>query len=88
MPAAPWSRMRLIAWRRFRLLAVVGAGLIAAIVGLVSQPPVTLIAGHAEVTDGDTLRIGATRIRLTGIDAPELAQTCTGQSGKEWPCGA
>ncbi len=88
MPAAPWSRMRLIGWRRFRLLLVVGAGLIAAIVGLAFPPPVTPIAGPAEVTDGDTLRIGATRIRLTGIDAPELAQTCTDQSGREWPCGA
>ena len=88
MPAAPWSRMRLIGWRRFRLLLVVGAGLIAAIVGLAFPPPLTPIAGPAEVTDGDTLRIGATRIRLSGIDAPELAQTCTDQSGREWPCGA
>lgn len=28
------------------------------------------------VTDGDTLRCGAERVRLTGIDAPELAGHC------------
>ena len=34
------------------------------------------ITGTATVTDGDTLRINDTRIRLHGIDAPEAAQTC------------
>jgi len=34
------------------------------------------INGRAVVTDGDTLRIGSHRIRLFGIDAPEMAQTC------------
>lgn len=28
------------------------------------------------VTDGDTIRIGTKRIRLWGVDAPELNQTC------------
>jgi len=34
---------------------------------------------HADkltVTDGDTIRIGEERIRFSGIDAPELKQTC------------
>ncbi|WP_296816558.1 thermonuclease family protein [Brevundimonas sp.] len=35
-----------------------------------------VIAGPAEVIDGDTLRIGAERIRLHGIDAPEIDQRC------------
>ena len=44
---------------------------------------------HAEqiiVTDGDTIRIGDVRIRFSGIDAPELKQTCIYQS-IEFQCG-
>jgi endonuclease YncB( thermonuclease family) len=37
--------------------------------------------------DGDTLRIEGTSIRLLGLDAVELDQTCTGRDGAEWPCG-
>jgi endonuclease YncB( thermonuclease family) len=37
--------------------------------------------------DGDTLRSGDTTVRLYGIDAPELDQTCTDANGKEWACG-
>ena len=36
------------------------------------QGPIT---GPATITDGDTLRIGRERIRLFGIDAPEMSQT-------------
>ncbi len=45
------------------------------------------ITGQAVVVDGDTLRIGTERIRLLGIDAPELDQTCTAADGGRWPCG-
>ena len=38
------------------------------------------------VTDGDTIRIGDERIRFSGIDAPELKQTCIYQS-IEFQCG-
>jgi endonuclease YncB( thermonuclease family) len=34
------------------------------------------IAGHPRVIDGDTIDLSGTRIRLHGIDAPELTQTC------------
>lgn len=38
--------------------------------------------------DGDTLRAGnGAGYRLYGIDAPELAQTCTEANGKAWLCG-
>ena len=37
--------------------------------------------------DGDTIRIGTTRIRLHGIDAPELSQTCASPGGVAWRCG-
>lgn len=32
--------------------------------------------------------MGVTRIRILGIDAPEFGQTCTGQDGHSWNCGA
>ena len=41
----------------------------------------TLIAISAfaqTVTDGDTLRLGEKRVRLWGIDAPEIHQECNG----------
>ena len=43
--------------------------------------------GRAVVTDGDTIRLAGMRIRLHGIDAPELAQTCRTEQGQNWPCG-
>lgn len=39
------------------------------------------------VVDGDTLRMGDLRLRLHGIDAPELNQTCATPAGDSWPCG-
>jgi clan AA aspartic protease (TIGR02281 family) len=43
------------------------------------------IAGAATVIDGDTIEIGRAKIRLYGIDAPELGQTCVAES--QWRCG-
>ena len=43
-------------------------------------------ADQVTVTDGDTIRIGAERIRFNGIDAPELKQTCLYQK-IEFNCG-
>lgn len=39
------------------------------------------------VTDGDTLILSGVKIRLQGIDAPELKQLCTDAYGKQWQCG-
>jgi endonuclease YncB( thermonuclease family) len=44
------------------------------------------ITGPAEVADGDTLSLGDMRIRLFGIDAPELGQSCD-RGGEAWACG-
>ena len=40
-----------------------------------------------KVSDGDSLRSGNLRIRLFGIDAPELKQQCADQNGVLWGCG-
>lgn len=51
------------------------------------SPVEPVIAGDAIVIDGDTLEIGGRRIRLEGIDAPEMAQSCRTSSGSPWRCG-
>lgn len=45
------------------------------------------IAGPATATDADTLVVGGRVVRLYGVDAPELRQTCRRQDGSPWPCG-
>jgi endonuclease YncB( thermonuclease family) len=41
----------------------------------------------AFVVDGDSLRVDGKAVRLWGIDAPELGQTCRDASGRSWACG-
>ena len=50
------------------------------------------IKGKATVVDGDTITINNTKIRFSGIDAPEsyfygLTQYCEKPNGKIWACG-
>jgi endonuclease YncB( thermonuclease family) len=49
--------------------------------------PKAIETSAVRVGDGDTFRMGGRTIRLAGIDAPELAQTCSNAQGGEWPCG-
>jgi endonuclease YncB( thermonuclease family) len=46
-----------------------------------------VLAGPFYVIDGDTLAAGDERLRLEGIDAPEIDQTCQDGQGMAWPCG-
>ena len=39
------------------------------------------------ITDGDSIKIRKQKIRLFGIDAPELKQTCYNKSEVPYPCG-
>jgi endonuclease YncB( thermonuclease family) len=39
------------------------------------------------VADGDTIELSGQRIRLQGVDAPELHQECRDASGRNWGCG-
>ena len=45
------------------------------------------LMGVPRVVDGDTLVIGAARVRLVGIDAPETDQFCLNGNGVRWSCG-
>ncbi len=58
----------------------------AAAPALAGQPET--LTGTIRMTDGDTLRMGDLRIRLTGIDAPESDQPCRTEQGTTWACGA
>lgn len=44
-------------------------------------------AGQAVVTDGDTIEMHGTRIRLWGIDAVESKQLCWDAQSRAHPCG-
>jgi endonuclease YncB( thermonuclease family) len=66
------------------LLLVVGLGIYA----YRYWPPTPPVVGSVvRVADGDSIEIAGMRMRLEGIDAPELDQTCTDGNGRSWPCG-
>jgi len=44
-------------------------------------------SGSARVIDGDTIAINGHTVRLKGIDAPELKQTCSLTEAKKYDCG-
>lgn len=44
------------------------------------------LSGQALVTDGDSIRVGQHRVRLFGVDAPELSQRC-GYGNGSVACG-
>lgn len=45
-----------------------------------------LLEGRPAVADGDSLTLSGQRVRLLGLDAPELAQTCR-RGDEDQPCG-
>ena len=72
-------------WLGTVVAVLVGAAAIGAIVGTAPAldqhqltPKYTKMIHGCTVVDGDTLRCGSERVRLLGIDAPELAGHCRG----------
>ena len=63
---------------------IMAASLLAIAVAVPSEAQ--SISGEARAADGDSLVIADQRIRLFGIDAPELDQTCD-RDGSTWRCG-
>ena len=76
-------------WRLPVALALAGAVFPILLLLISSAPAATppAVSGPARVIDGDTIDIGAIRVRLEGIDAPESAQTCQRATGETWHCG-
>ncbi|MEN9411299.1 MAG: hypothetical protein RL216_3273 [Pseudomonadota bacterium] len=44
------------------------------------------VEGRARAVDGDTLEVAGQKVRLFGVDAPELDQGCE-RGGRRWACG-
>lgn len=68
------------------VMAAVILGLVALVAGRAQRVATVRMQGVARVVDGDTLRLGGERIRLKGIDAPELDQTCR-RDDVRYACG-
>ena len=60
--------------------------IVLTVLALAGPALATVIEGRARVVDGDTVVIGTAKVRLYGVDAPELAQTCD-LDGAAWACG-
>jgi len=45
------------------------------------------LSGVPEIIDGDTVQFEATKVRLEGIDAPQMDQRCLDNAGADWNCG-
>jgi len=81
--------------KRLDVISLIGIILLALYLGFVDEEEPLLIfadetrtiSGWAEVTDGDSLKIKGERIRLVGIDAPEMAQYCLDKAKNRQPCG-
>ncbi len=59
----------------------------AALLCFAPLPAKADITGEARAIDGDTIEIGGQHIRLAGIDAPDLDQTCPTRKGRDKLCG-
>lgn len=87
-PRPPRSRRSL--WVEIATVAV----LLAMLVGLnyagfydTSTAPTSNPGGQYKAIDGDSFYIGTKEIRLQGIDAPELQQSCTDENQAKYLCG-
>ncbi len=68
----------------------INRGVIVAVIWALSASPAPaaeIISGEPRIVDGDTVQIGQTKIRFTGIDAPETDQVCLDAKGERWACG-
>lgn len=53
-----------------------------------ASPVLADVEGVVRVIDGDTFDVGGVSVRLHGIDAPEVDQTCTHPQRGVWACGS
>lgn len=78
--------------RRFMmaLMVVAGAGAqgVSPAAAQIALDPFEVVSGFVQVVEGDVLSVNGAEVRLYGIDAPELRQTCRNARGAEFDCGA
>jgi endonuclease YncB( thermonuclease family) len=53
----------------------------------VQYDPFRTIEGFVQVLEGDLISVNGAIVRLYGIDAPELGQTCYSRAGRAYDCG-
>ncbi|CAO4179959.1 thermonuclease family protein [Methylorubrum extorquens] len=76
-----------------RLLAALLVPALALLAGLQAPPARAgeaaprIVSGPAKVIDGATLDLGGRRLRLYGMDAPDLDQTCSDGHERDYSCG-
>lgn len=77
-------------WRGLAIALLLPAMMVAAwLYGVWTdqRQPVPIAGQKIYVVDGDSFVVGTRKLRLDGIDAPELKQTCNDSQNGEWPCG-
>jgi len=72
-------------WTQLQSLVIAMVMAAAAWFGL--EPNARVAKGTVTVTDGDTVKLNGVPIRLKGMDAPELRQTCRNRDGAPYRCG-
>ena len=65
-----------------KFLAALFALLLPAVAGAAD------ITGVPKIREADHIQIGNARIRLGGIDGPQVDQLCLNAKGERWGCGA
>ena len=82
------GKRRSITGRALELAGVIALfGLVALAAAVFDEFSMQEVAGRARVVDGDTIALLGQRVRLAGIDAPELDQQCR-RDGAVYECGA
>jgi len=83
-----WAAQPRSSWRRLwdGLLTAAILGLLILLAARLDRTETRNIAGRVTVNDGDSITLGTERIRLRGIDAPELDQSCR-RDGAAYACG-
>ncbi|MFD2057990.1 thermonuclease family protein [Mesorhizobium calcicola] len=80
-PRSPWRQLMDCG------LTVIILGLLILLAARLDRVETRKAVGAAIVNDGDSITLGAERIRMRGIDAPEYTQTCR-RNGADYACGA
>ncbi|WP_163266935.1 thermonuclease family protein [Chelativorans alearense] len=88
-----WRRGRHVRRRTSRVrrygdwaLALAILALLALAAARIDRVATRQVAGAVTLADGDSLTLAGERIRLRGIDAPELSQECS-RNGHAYACG-